>query len=150
MKFGYSIVLLSLAMCALMPMAFSADYSAAESVVEDMLLNPEYNLRIESVDVSIDTDKVIFDCITDISVQETGAPLEQFGTFLGGVLGTYYQVVTAAPDAGDLVIIMKNKDQPTAPVTMTCSKNWIKNADLTSVNGANELIAKVFSTMEKA
>ena len=149
MKFGETIVLLMLATFIVVPTMLAADYSAAEPVVEDMLLDPEYNLPIESADVSISTQRVVFDCITDITVQETGAPLAQVGEFVGGALGAYYTLLKSAPDVGDLVIIMKNKNQPTT-ATMTCPKSWINSVDLTNADDANGLIYKVIATSEEA
>lgn len=146
-KFVAAVGLLLLAMCIIAPNVSAADYSAAESVVEDMLLDPEYSLPIESVDVSISTEQVVFDCITDITVQEKGAPLGQVSVFVGGALGAYYQIVNSAPNVGDLVIIFKNRNEPTA-VTMTCPKSWINSVDLTNADDANGLIYKVIETWE--
>ena len=56
LKFGETIVLLMLATFIVVPTMLAVDYSAAESVVEDMLLDPDYNLPIESADVSISTE----------------------------------------------------------------------------------------------
>ncbi len=148
MKFGEALVLLMLVTCTIVSTVSATDYSAKETATENMLLDPEYNIPIKSVDVSISTEQVVFDCITDISVQETGAPLGQFGAFLGGVLGMYYLVVDSSPEVGDLTIIMKNKNQPTK-LKMTCSKIWIKSLDMTNEDDANNLIYKVFLTAEK-
>ena len=137
-----------LVICTIMSTISATDYSAAETTTENMLLDPEYNIPIKSVDVSISTEQVVFDCITDISIQETGAPLEQFGAFLGGVLGMYYLVVNSSPEVGDLTIIMKNQNQPTK-LKMACPKSWIKSLDITNENDANNLIYKVFQTAEK-
>ncbi len=141
--------LLVLAMCIIAPNVSATDYSAAETTAENMLLDPANNLKITSADVSINTQQVTINCITQISVQETGAPLEEFGTFLGGVLGTYISLVNAAPEVGDLLIVMKNQNQPTT-ATMTCPKSWVTDLDLTNENAANELIFKVFQTMKEA
>ena len=148
MRFREVLVLLMLVICTIMSTISATDYSAAETTTENMLLDPEYNIPIKSVDVSISTEQVVFDCITDISIQETGAPLEQFGAFLGGVLGMYYLVVNSSPEVGDLTIIMKNQNQPTK-LKMACPKSWIKSLDITNENDANNLIYKVFQTAEK-
>lgn len=143
-----SLVMLALIICTITLPVTATDYSKAEKVAENMLLDPANHLGILSADVSINTDQVTFNCVTQISVQETGAPLEQFGTFLGGVLGTYISLVKAAPEIGDLLIIMKNQNEPST-VTMTCPKNWVQEIDLTNENAANELMLKVFQTMKK-
>lgn len=148
MRFREVLVLLMLVICTIVSTISATDYSAAETATENMLLDPEYNIPIKSVDVSISNEQVVFDCITDISVQETGAPLEQFSMFLGGVLGMYHIIVSSSPEVGDLTIIMKNKNQPTK-LKMTCSKSWIKSLDTTSEDDANNLIYKVFQTAEE-
>lgn len=151
MKFANKLVstlgMFALITCIITPTVSATDYSKAEKVAENMLLDPANNLGITSADVSINTEQVTFNCITQISVQETGAPLEQFGTFLGGVLGAYISLVKAAPEVGDLLIIMKNRNQPTT-ATMTCPKNWVQGIDLTNENAANDLMLKVFQTMK--
>jgi hypothetical protein len=139
----------ALIVCVITPTISATDYSKAGKAVENMLLDPANNLGITSADVSINTEQVTFNCITQISVQETGAPLEQFGRFLGGVLGTYISLVKAAPEVGDLLIIMKNHNEPTT-ATFSCPKSWVSNIDLTNENAANELILKVFQTIKSA
>ena len=47
MKFREALVLLMLAVCAFVPTIFAADYSAEESVIERMLLDPEMNVPIK-------------------------------------------------------------------------------------------------------
>jgi len=148
-KFVAAFDLLVLAMCIIAPIVSATDYSAAETVAENMLLDPANNLGIKSADVSINTEQVTINCITQISVQGTGAPLSEFATFLGGVLGTYISLVNAAPEVGDLSIVMKNQNQPTT-ATMTCPKSWVTGLDLTNENAANELIYRVFQTMKDA
>jgi hypothetical protein len=153
MTFGNKLVatlgLLALAMCIIASTVSATDYSAAETVAENMLLDPANDLGITDADVSINTQQVTINCITQISVQETGAPLEEFGKFLGGVLGTYISMVNAAPEVGDLLIVMKNNNQPTV-ATLSCPKSWITGLDLTNENAAQELITKVFLTMKQA
>jgi hypothetical protein len=146
-KLAAAVGLLVLSTCIIAPTVSATDYSAAETAAENMLLDPANNLRIESADVSINTEQVTFNCITQISVQETGAPLEQFGTFIGGVLGTYISLVNAAPEVGDLLIIMKNQNQPTT-ATMSCPKSWVTGLDLTDEKAVNELMLNVFQTMK--
>jgi hypothetical protein len=148
-NFGNKLVaVLGLLVCIIVP-TIATDYSAAENRAENMLLDPANNLGIVNADVSINTEQVTFNCITQLSAQETGAPLEQFGTFLGGVLGTYISVVNAAPEVGDLLIVMKNQNQPTT-VTMTCPKSWVTDLDLTDEKAVNELMLMVFQTTKEA
>lgn len=148
MKFGEALVLLMLATFIVVPTMLATDYSAAESVAEKFLLDPQYGSgTIVGADVSISPDEVVFDCNTDVSVPETGAPLEQVGAFIGTAIGVYYLVLQSNPEVGDLAIIMKNRNDPTTLV-MTCPKSWVNNADLS--NDANELISKVFLTAKEA
>jgi len=148
LKFMGTMALLMLATFVVVPSMLAADYSAAESVAENFLLDPQYGSgTITGADVSISPDEVVFDCNTDVSFQETGAPLEQVGTFIGTAIGVYYLVLQSNPEVGDLTIIMKNRNDPTTAV-MTCAKSWVNNADLS--NEANELISKVFLTTKKA
>ncbi len=141
--------LLALAVCIIPSNVSATDYSAAETLTEETLLDPTYNMGIVSADVSISTQQVTFNCITDISVQETGAPLEEFGAFLGGTLGLYINLVRAAPEVGDLLIVMKNRDQPTV-ATLSCPKSWVKDIDITNEDAVNELMMNVFLTMKDA
>jgi hypothetical protein len=149
MKFRETLVLLMLAVCAFVPTISAADYSAEESVIESMLLDPEMNVPIKSVDASISTEQVVFDCITDISIQETGAPLGQVSMFVGGVLGAYYLILSSAPEVGDLVILWKNQGDRTTG-KMTCLKSWINSVDFTNENEINGLIYKVIGTSASA
>lgn len=141
--------LLVLAVCIIAPNVSATDYSTAETLTEETLLDPTYNMGISSADVSINTQQVTFNCITDISVQETGAPLEEFGTFLGGTLGLYISLVKAAPEVGDLLIVMKNNNQPTV-ATLSCPKRWVQDIDMTNEDAINELMMNVFQTMKEA
>lgn len=148
MKFGEALVLLMLTACAFVPTILAVDYSADESIAEKFLLDPQYGSgTIVGADVSISPDEVVFDCNTDVSVSETGAPLEQVGAFIGTAIGVYYLVLQSNPEVGDLTIIMKNRNDPTT-LAMTCPKSWVNNADLS--NDANELISKVFLTAKEA
>ncbi|VVB71165.1 Uncharacterised protein [uncultured archaeon] len=136
-------------MYLIMPTISAADYSSAETVAKNMLLDPANNLGIQSADVSISTKQVTFNCITHLSVHETGAPLAEFGAFLSGALGTYISIIKAVPEVGDLLIVMKNSDGPTTS-TMICPKAWVTGLDLTNENAVNELMLKVFQTMKNA
>lgn len=138
--------LLALAACVTSSIS-AKDYSAAETFMEGKLLDPTYGMGISSADVSINEQQVTFNCITDISVPETA--LEQFGMFLGGTLGLYSVIVNTMPEVGDLLIVIKNKNQPTV-ATLTCPKSWVEGIDLTNEDTANALIFDVFSTMKKA
>jgi hypothetical protein len=138
--------LMILAIYIFTPTSSATDYSPYERVAETMLLDPTYDLHIISADVSIDTQQVKIDCITDISVKETGAPFGEFATFLGGVLGMYMQTVNAVPEVGDLLIVTKNRNQPTV-ATFSCPKSWITSLDTKNVDAVNELIYKVFMTV---
>lgn len=140
--------LLVLAMCIIAPNALATDYSAAEIVAEKMLLDPANKLGITNADVSINTQQVTINCITRLSVQETGAPLESFGTFLGGVLGVYISIVNAMPEVCDLLIVMKNSNQPTV-ATLSCPKSWVSGIDLNN-EAAAQLIVNVFMTIKEA
>ncbi len=146
-KLVASFALLVLAMCTIVPNISATGYSAAEIVTENLLLNPANDLGIKSADVSINTRQVTINCITQISVQESGAPLGAVGKFLAGVLGTYVSLVNAMPEVGDLLIVWKNRNQPTV-VTFTCPKSWV--IDLDTVDAADTLLYKVIMTAKIA
>jgi hypothetical protein len=142
-----SIVLMVLGMCIIAPNVSATDYSTSETLTEKKLLDPANNLGIVSADVSIDTQQVTINCITQLTIQETGAPIESFTTFLGGVLTTYYSIVSAAPDVGYLLIIVKNENQPNV-ATFSCPKSWINDLDPTNKDAVQELIFKVLATYD--
>jgi hypothetical protein len=141
--------LVILAICIIVQTTSAKDYSTAETVAKNLLIDPANNLGILSANVSINDQQVTISCITHISVQEEGAPLAEFGTFLGGVLGIYMSLVSAEPDVGDLVIVMKNKNQPTVS-TLSCPKSWIIGLDDMNADAVQQLMTKVFLTMKKA
>ena len=124
----------------------AGDYSAQEDVAEKLLLDPDFNLGLDSAEVSIDTQQVTFNCITN----HKGAPdaLGQFGHFVTGALVVYSGLVNSAPEVGDLVIVWQEANQPTVG-TMTCSKSRIKEVDTTSEEAMSELMAQVILTMKK-
>jgi hypothetical protein len=140
-----SLSLFVLVICIIAANVSAKDYSKSETFAEKMLLDPAYNMGILSADVSINTQQVTFNCITDISSQDPDAQLGLFGTFLGGTLVIYKGLVNAAPEVGDLLIVAKNNNQPTV-VTLSCSKSWVKDIDVTNEDAMNELMAKVLST----
>lgn len=148
-KLVVALGLISSILCTIAPGVSATNYSGLETLTEEKLLDPANNLRITSADVSISPEQVTFNCVTDVSVQETGAPLEQFGTFIGGTLGLYIALVNAAPEVGDLLIIMKNRDQPTV-ATLSCPKSWITGIDLTDADAVNQLMMNVLLTMKEA
>jgi hypothetical protein len=143
-----SIVLMVLGMCIIAPNVSATDYSKSETLTEKRLLDPANNLGIVSADVSINTQQVTINCITQLPIQETGAPIEAFTTFLGGILATYCPLVSAAPDVGDLLIIAKNEKQPTL-ATFSCPKSWINDLDPTNKAAVRKLIFKVLATYER-
>jgi hypothetical protein len=140
--------LIVLIMCIIAANVSAKDYSKSETSAEKMLLDPAYNMGILSADVSINTQRVTFNCITDISSQDPDAQLGQFWTFLGGTLAIYKGLVNAAPEVGDLFIVVKNNNQPTV-TTLSCPKSWVKDID-TNEDAINELMMNVFQTMKEA
>ena len=144
-----SIVLMVMAMCIIAPNVSATDYSTSETLTEKQLLDPANNLGIVSADVSINPQQVTINCITQPPIQESGAPIESFTTFLGGVLAIYNSLVRAAPDVGDLLIIVKNENQPNV-ATFSCPKSWIINLDPTNEDAVQELIFKVLATYERS
>ncbi len=142
-------VLVMSAICVIAPNALATDYSAAETAAEKMLLDPANELGIKNADVSINTQQVTINCITQISAQETGDPLESFGKLLGGVLGVYISIVNALPEVGDLLIVLKDSNQPTV-TTLSCPKSWVRDIDLHNEAAAQQLIGKVFMTIKEA
>jgi hypothetical protein len=121
------------------------DYSRMETVAEEQLLDPANNLGIISADVSINPQQVTVNRVT--SIQETDAPTE-IGAFLDGILGLYSSLVSAAPEAGDLLIVMKT-NEPTA-TTFTCSRSWIIDVDPMNTDALEQLLYKVSTTLKRA
>jgi hypothetical protein len=128
------------------PTVSATDYSAMESYTKNLLLDPAYNLRITNADVSINTQQVTINCITQLSVQDTDAPFKEVGTFLSGVLGVYMAIVNSAPEVGDLLIVMKNFNEPVA--TFSCPKSWVTDVDPANSDASLVLMAKVLETMK--
>jgi len=137
--------LLVLAVCILMP-ASAEDYSDQENVAENLLLSPNFDLELNSAEVSIDTQEVTFNCITNH--KDAPDALGQFGHFVTGALVVYGSLVDSAPEVGDLMIVAQEANQPTV-TTMTCSKSRIKEVDTTSEDAMSELMAQVILTMKK-
>jgi hypothetical protein len=136
--------LLVLAICIFSPTVSAKDYSLMESMVEASLIG-DFNLSLMDANVSINTEQVTINCTTQFSMNETGAPPKEFGLLLTNVLGTYRSVVNAAPEVGDLLIVMKSWNRTTT-LTMTCPKSWIQGIVSGDNNAAYELILKVFQT----
>lgn len=123
------------------------DYSDQENVAENLLLSSDFNLGLDSAEVSIDSQQVTFNCITNH--KDAPDSLGQFGHFVTGALVVYSGLVNSAPEVGDLVIVWQEANQPTVG-TMTCSKSRIKEVDTTNEDEMSELMAQVFMTMKKA
>jgi hypothetical protein len=136
--------LLVLAICIFSPTVSAKDYSIMELMVEASLIG-DFNLSLMDANVSINTEQVTINCTTQFSMNETGAPPKEFSLLLTNVLGAYRSVVNAAPEVGDLLIVMKSWNRTTT-LTMTCPKSWIQGIVSGDNNAAYELILKVFQT----
>jgi hypothetical protein len=131
---------------AMAPAPSAKDYSTQENVAENLLLDLDFDLGLDSAEVSIDTQEVTFNCITNH--KDAPDALGQFGHFVTGALVVYSSLVDSTPEVGDLMIVAQEANQPTV-TTMTCSKSRIKEVDTTSEDAMSELMAQVILTMKK-
>lgn len=127
----------------------ATDYSDKEAIAERLLLDPVQDYGIIDADVSINEQQVTFNCLTDLLAKGTDASLEYFGRFIMGTIATYNGLVHVAPEVGDLLIVMKNNNQPDV-ATLTCKKSWVQGVDLTSKDAFNDLMYKVLMSMKEA
>lgn len=60
----------------------------------------------------------------------------------------YLIIIKAGPDLGDLLIVMRNFDQPVS--TFTCPKSWVSGLELTDSEAFQQLVIKVLMTSKNA